>query len=276
MSSTTSAMRAVLREASRWEPLAADVSGGVGVDVGYRSRLGMDVPTDGRAQGASGDYPLSGTATRSISGETLNDPSLVEKCLDILIEEDVCDIIVIYGHGDAVPYRKSSWKFSAIFGRSIGSADSSRHLRGRRMPPQLRPWLYCLAGPTRGRHCGVLMALGEAFREICCRQRYRKRRYHSVGNFERSRSEETVGGGGYSGRCRNTGKVRRGSGSGGSSVRPTRGDEACLTGYPSEVEIGGVMLRSNRKMQLLRMKPSANRDASISLMRRLKASLWRR
>ena len=60
------------------------------------SRLGMDVPklTAGR-RSASGIIPYAGTRNPvDITGQTLN-TSLVNY-LDILIEEDVCDIIVIY------------------------------------------------------------------------------------------------------------------------------------------------------------------------------------
>ena len=76
------------------------ISGGVGVLMSdIASRLGMDVPrlTD-RAQDRIREIiPYAGTRNPvDITGQTLNDPSLVEKCLDILIEEDVCDIIVIY------------------------------------------------------------------------------------------------------------------------------------------------------------------------------------
>ena len=63
------------------------------------SRLGMDVPklTDRAQERIRQIIPYAGTRNPvDITGQTLNDPSLVEKCLDILIEEDVCDIIVIY------------------------------------------------------------------------------------------------------------------------------------------------------------------------------------
>ena len=76
------------------------ISGGVGVLMSdIASRLGMDVPKlTGRAQERIREIiPYAGTRNPvDITGQTLNDPSLVEKCLDILIEEDVCDIIVIY------------------------------------------------------------------------------------------------------------------------------------------------------------------------------------
>ena len=63
------------------------------------SRLGMDVPklTDRAQERIREIIPYAGNRNPvDITGQTLNDPSLVEKCLDILIEEDVCDIIVIY------------------------------------------------------------------------------------------------------------------------------------------------------------------------------------
>ena len=76
------------------------ISGGVGVLMSdIASRLGMDVPKlTGRAQERIRQIiPYAGTRNPvDITGQALNDPSLVEKCLDILIEEDVCDIIVIY------------------------------------------------------------------------------------------------------------------------------------------------------------------------------------
>lgn len=76
------------------------ISGGVGVLMSdIASRLGMDVPklTDRAQERIREIIPYAGTRNPvDITGQTLNDPSLVEKCLDILIEEDVCDIIVIY------------------------------------------------------------------------------------------------------------------------------------------------------------------------------------
>ena len=59
----------------------------------------MDVPklTERAQERIREIIPYAGTRNPvDITGQTLNDPSLVEKCLDILIEEDVCDIIVIY------------------------------------------------------------------------------------------------------------------------------------------------------------------------------------
>ena len=59
----------------------------------------MDVPklTDRAQERIREIIPYAGTRNPvDITGQTLNDPALVEKCLDILIEEDVCDIIVIY------------------------------------------------------------------------------------------------------------------------------------------------------------------------------------
>ena len=76
------------------------ISGGVGVLMSdIASRLGMDVTklTDRAQERIREIIPYAGTRNPvDITGQTLNDPSLVEKCLDILIEEDVCDIIVIY------------------------------------------------------------------------------------------------------------------------------------------------------------------------------------
>ena len=76
------------------------ISGGVGVLMSdIASRLGMDVPklTERAQERIRQIIPYAGTRNPvDITGQTLNDPSLVEKCLDILIEEDVCDIIVIY------------------------------------------------------------------------------------------------------------------------------------------------------------------------------------
>tara|TARA_Y100001934_G_scaffold218352_2_gene259435 strand:+ start:46557 stop:48674 length:2118 start_codon:yes stop_codon:yes gene_type:complete len=76
------------------------ISGGVGVLMSdIASRLGMDVPklTERAQERIRRIIPYAGTRNPvDITGQTLNDPSVVEKCLDILIEEDVCDIIVIY------------------------------------------------------------------------------------------------------------------------------------------------------------------------------------
>ena len=76
------------------------ISGGVGVLMSdIASRLGMDVPklTDRAQERIREIIPYAGTRNPvDITGQTLNDPSLVEKCVDVLIEEDVCDIIVIY------------------------------------------------------------------------------------------------------------------------------------------------------------------------------------
>lgn len=76
------------------------ISGGVGVLMSdIASGLGLDVPKLSEAAQARIREIIPYAGTRNpvdITGQTLNDPSLMEKCLDILIEEDVCDIIVLY------------------------------------------------------------------------------------------------------------------------------------------------------------------------------------
>lgn len=76
------------------------ISGGVGVLMSdVASRLGLEVPKLSEAAQARIREVLPFAGTRNpvdITGQTLNDPSLLEKCLDILVEENVCDIIVIY------------------------------------------------------------------------------------------------------------------------------------------------------------------------------------
>jgi acyl-CoA synthetase (NDP forming) len=76
------------------------ISGSVGVLMSdVASRLGLEVPKlTEAAQARIRDFiPYAGTRNPvDITGKTLNDPSLLAKCLDILIKEDICDIVVIY------------------------------------------------------------------------------------------------------------------------------------------------------------------------------------
>lgn len=76
------------------------ISGGVGVLMSdIASRLNLEVPKlSAAAQARIREIiPFAGTRNPvDITGQTLNDPSILGKCLDILIEEDVCDIIVVY------------------------------------------------------------------------------------------------------------------------------------------------------------------------------------
>jgi len=63
------------------------------------SRLGLEIPklTEAAQARIRGIIPYAGTRNPvDITGQTLNDPSLLAKCLDVLIEEDICDIVVIY------------------------------------------------------------------------------------------------------------------------------------------------------------------------------------
>jgi len=76
------------------------ISGGVGVLMSdVASRLGLEVPklTEAAQARIREIIPFAGTRNPvDITGQTLNDPSLLAKCLDVLIEEDICDIVVIY------------------------------------------------------------------------------------------------------------------------------------------------------------------------------------
>ena len=76
------------------------ISGGVGVLMSdVASRLGLEVPklTEAAQARIREIIPYAGTRNPvDITGQTLNDPSLLAKCLDVLIEEDICDIVVIY------------------------------------------------------------------------------------------------------------------------------------------------------------------------------------
>ena len=168
MSSTTSAMRAALREAfPKATASALTISGGVGVLMSdIASRLGMDVPKlTGRAQERIRQIiPYAGTRNPvDITGQTLNDPSLVEKCLDILIEEDVCDIIVIY-MAMATQSPDLAEIFMEIF-RNIRAKHPevpivvSVHAEGERRR-ELEELGYIVSRePTRGRHCGIAIEL---------------------------------------------------------------------------------------------------------------------
>jgi len=76
------------------------ISGGVGVLMSdVASRLGLEVPklTEAAQARIREIIPYAGTRNPvDITVQTLNDPSLLAKCLDVLIEEDICDIVVIY------------------------------------------------------------------------------------------------------------------------------------------------------------------------------------
>jgi acyl-CoA synthetase (NDP forming) len=76
------------------------ISGGIGVLMSdVASHLGLDVPklTEAAQARIRDIIPYAGTRNPvDITGQTLNDPSLLAKCLDVLIEEGICDIVVIY------------------------------------------------------------------------------------------------------------------------------------------------------------------------------------
>lgn len=76
------------------------ISGGVGVLMSdVASRLGLEVPklTEAAQARIREIIPYAGTRNPvDITGQTLNDPTLLAKCLDVLIEEDICDMVVIY------------------------------------------------------------------------------------------------------------------------------------------------------------------------------------
>ena len=76
------------------------ISGGVGVLMSdIASRHGIEVPKlSNAAQARIRDViPYAGTRNPvDITGQALNQPDILESWIDILIEENVCDIIVIY------------------------------------------------------------------------------------------------------------------------------------------------------------------------------------
>ena len=76
------------------------VSGGVGVLMSdIASRHGLEVPklSDAAQARIREIIPYAGTRNPvDITGQALNQPDILESCMDVLIEEDVCDIIVLY------------------------------------------------------------------------------------------------------------------------------------------------------------------------------------
>lgn len=76
------------------------ISGGVGVLMSdIASRHGLDVPrlSDAAQARIREIIPFAGTRNPvDITGQALNQPDILESCIDVLIEEDVCDIIVLY------------------------------------------------------------------------------------------------------------------------------------------------------------------------------------
>ena len=76
------------------------VSGGIGVLMSdIASRHGLEVPklSDAAQARIREIIPYAGTRNPvDITGQALNQPEILESCMDVLIEEDVCDIIVLY------------------------------------------------------------------------------------------------------------------------------------------------------------------------------------
>ena len=76
------------------------ISGGVGVLMSDIASLhGLEVPklSDAARARIREVIPYAGTRNPvDITGQALNQPDILERCIDILIEEDICDVIVVY------------------------------------------------------------------------------------------------------------------------------------------------------------------------------------
>ena len=110
------------------------ISGGVGILMSdYAAKLGLDVARlSDTAQAKVKDViPFAGSRNPvDITGQAVNQPEILEHCLDIMIQEGAHDVIIVYFAGmTSLEYLQK-----AGFERSIPRRRSSSRLPWKRRP----------------------------------------------------------------------------------------------------------------------------------------------